>query len=120
MLSVVVWKTQNGWDKELSIFLAALLIRISADMIKYLIWSNSYKNIDNFLFYAHEEIVRFINRFVIRSEHENNTIQSFFTEKKINKLFRNFFSIIEIVVIDHKNLITDSVDSRYHLILKRV
>ena len=89
-------------------------------MIKSSEWNNSYKNKDNFLFYPHEEVVRFINRFVIRSEHENNTIQSFFTEKKINKLFRNFFLIIEIVVIDRKNLITGSVDSRYHLILKRV
>jgi len=231
-----------------------VLLRIGADMIKSLEWDNSYKNKDNFLFYPHEEIVRFINRFVIkrvgvddfhpilkdrvlldlgcgigrhvfyglenkidsygvdlseeaisiakdisciknisnienrfivsdirkmpwesntfnivvshgvldsmpfdvavdgvkelhrvtstnallysdlicssdqnkdlevivRAKHENNTIQSFFTRKKIDKLFANFFSIIEIVVIDRENLITGCVDSRYHLILRRV
>ena len=35
-------------------------------MIKYLIWSNFYKNKVNFLFYPHKEIVRFINLFVIK------------------------------------------------------
>jgi hypothetical protein len=43
-----------------------VLLRIGADMIKSLEWDIFFSNKDNFLFYPHEEIVRFINRFVIK------------------------------------------------------
>jgi len=55
-----------------------------------------------------------------QTEHEKNTIQSFFTNKKIDELFGNFFKIIEMVVVNRNNTTIDHTDSRYHLILKRI
>jgi len=57
---------------------------------------------------------------IIQTEHEKNTIQSFFTNKKIDELFGNFFKIIEMVVVNRNNTTIDHTDSRYHLILKRI
>ena len=55
--------------------------------------------------------------FKISSKHEKNTIQSFFNEKRINELFKNFRTIELYKIIKKKK--NKIVNSRYHLILKK-
>ena len=80
---------------------------------------------------------RFINSydFLITSEHEKNTIQSYFTEKRIKKIFKNFKTLYSYTVTEkvknkayfktlHGYTATEKVknkvlSSRYHLILKK-
>ena len=80
---------------------------------------------------------RFINSydFLITSEHEKNTIQSYFTEKRIKKIFKNFKTLYSYTVTEkvknkayfktlHGYIPTEKVKNkvlsfRYHLILKK-
>lgn len=62
---------------------------------------------------------KFLNKydFLIKSKHENKTIQSYFDTKRINQSFKNFKVIekYEIIKLKGKKIL----DARYHLILKK-
>ena len=57
---------------------------------------------------------------IIETEHEKGTIQSYFTEEKIESLIEGLFEIKEIIVVDRRNISLSKTDSRYHLVLKKL
>ena len=57
---------------------------------------------------------------IVECQHEKNTIQSFFTIKKINELINGQFVIIENTLHHNKSLVNGGINSRYHLILQRI
>ncbi|AWW26391.1 class I SAM-dependent methyltransferase [Acetobacterium sp. KB-1] len=61
--------------------------------------------------YAGEELVK--------SEHEKNTIQSYFNYRKIKKLLGDNFEIIECILIQRESVINQIKNSRYHIIAKK-
>ena len=62
--------------------------------------------------YTGEEIVNTI--------HENNTIQSYFDYEKIERLVDSFFTIEACTLIKREEIISGSLTSRYHIILKNL
>lgn len=62
----------------------------------------------------------FEKEIIVDTAHEKGTIQSYFTENKIQNLFEGFFEIIEIKHIINKDCISKEYNSRYHLILKKI
>lgn len=63
---------------------------------------------------------KFLNKydFLIKSKHENNTIQSYFDRKRINESFKQFKILenYEIIKIKKNKLL----EARFHLILKKI
>lgn len=57
---------------------------------------------------------------VVETDHEKGTIQSYFTEKKIDDLFSDHFSIVEKVSVSRENYGLKSVTVRWHLVLKKI
>ncbi|BBU38291.1 hypothetical protein APP_05830 [Aeribacillus pallidus] len=58
---------------------------------------------------------------IVATEHEKGTVQSYFNLSKIEKLFSDFFEIVECKHIKYENCLAPvpSYYSRYHIVLKR-
>lgn len=56
---------------------------------------------------------------IVKTDHEKNTVQSYFNFSKIKELIDGFFSIEECKLIKQENCISGGFHSRYHLILKK-
>lgn len=56
---------------------------------------------------------------IVTTEHEKGTVQSYFNFSKIEKLFLNFFEILECIHIKHENCLAPGYQSRYHIVLRR-
>jgi SAM-dependent methyltransferase len=56
---------------------------------------------------------------IVATEHEKGTVQSYFNFSKIEKLFLDFFEIVECKHIKHENCLAPGYHSRYHIVLKR-
>ena len=63
---------------------------------------------------------KFLNKydFLINSKHENNTIQSYFDNKRINESFKQFEIVDNYEIIKFRN--KRILDARFHLILKKI
>jgi len=66
--------------------------------------SNHYRE------YAGEEIVK--------TDHEKNTVQSYFNFSKIKELVKDLFEIEECRLIKNENCLSDGMHARYHLVLR--
>jgi len=56
----------------------------------------------------------------IQTNHEKNTIQTYFNEDRINDLIENIFEIEEIILINNIDIINNTTFGRYHIVLKKV
>lgn len=56
---------------------------------------------------------------LVQNEHEKGTIQYYYDLENINKLFEEFFEIVEIIHNKKHNIYEKSQNSRYHLVLKK-
>jgi ubiquinone/menaquinone biosynthesis C-methylase UbiE len=56
---------------------------------------------------------------IVKDQHEKNTIQFYFNEKLIGKLFSDYFEIIEMSLIRHTSILSNQYISRFHLVLKK-
>ncbi len=61
---------------------------------------------------AHEEI--------IETDHEKDTLQSFFTEEKIGRLIDGTFALVDRVRVVRTDTLSGHVHSRWHLALRRI
>ena len=57
---------------------------------------------------------------IVNTNHELGTVQSYFNDNKIDKLFNDKFEVIEKTIIDRHNLTNNTIHSRYHLVLKKI
>lgn len=78
---------------------------------------------DNALFYCdliRDDSAGSVAEEIVSSDHEKGTVQSYFNEIKINKLFKDYFSVQEMVIVNRVNSANGTVNSRFHLIMKRL
>jgi ubiquinone/menaquinone biosynthesis C-methylase UbiE len=57
---------------------------------------------------------------IVETEHEKNTIQSYFNFEKVKRLIGDSFKIVECVLIQRESVITTVKNSRYHIIARKV
>ena len=57
---------------------------------------------------------------IVTGDHEKGTVQSYFNEDKINKLFEGCFAVQEMILVNRVNIGNAKINSRYHLILTRI
>jgi len=57
---------------------------------------------------------------IVETQHERGTMQCYFNMSKIEKLFKNLFSIEECQLIRHEHVLKGTYHSRYCLILRRL
>lgn len=56
----------------------------------------------------------------IKTNHEKNTIQTYFNEDRINNLIENIFKIEEIILKNSIDIKNNIAQGRYHIVLKKV
>lgn len=56
----------------------------------------------------------------VTTEHEKNTVQSYFNDEKINTLIQGKFTIVEKHKIIKQNCLDNTENVRYHIILKKM
>ena len=56
----------------------------------------------------------------IQTNHERNTIQTYFNEDRINDLIENIFEIEEIILKNKIDITNNTTHGRYHIVLKKV
>jgi len=57
---------------------------------------------------------------IIKSKHENNTIQSYFDIEKIEKLIENRFIIREIIHVKRDDILQKKMDARYSIVCQKI
>jgi SAM-dependent methyltransferase len=57
---------------------------------------------------------------IVKTAHEQGTIQLYFNLEKIHEMIRDYFSIEECNLIRRENVLRGGYSSRYHLILRRI
>ena len=56
---------------------------------------------------------------VVATEHERDTVQSYFNYSKIERLVEGMFEIVEGVLVREENLLVAGVNARTHLVLRK-
>jgi len=56
----------------------------------------------------------------IQENHENNTIQTYFNEDRINDLIKDIFVIEEIILKSSFNVVNKTTTARYHVVVKKL
>ena len=56
---------------------------------------------------------------IVSTEHERDTVQSYFNFSKIQRLFEGVFEIVEAVLVRQENLLAPASHARTHLVLKK-
>jgi len=56
---------------------------------------------------------------VVETSHEKGTIQSYFTDDKVDELFEGYFTLVEKIKIVRNSLTANVATARWHLILER-
>ena len=64
-----------------------------------------------------EDSREFSGEEIVKTKHEEGTIQCYFNMAKVEKLFERFFVIEECQLIRHENVLTGTYHSRYSLVL---
>ena len=57
---------------------------------------------------------------MVRTKHEENTVQLYFNMQLIRDLIRDCFSIKECKLIRFEDVLSGGYHSRYHLVLSRI
>lgn len=57
---------------------------------------------------------------IVDTQHENGTIQSYFNWNKINLLLKDKFKIKEAILVQRESVISQSKNSRYHIIAEKI
>lgn len=55
----------------------------------------------------------------VKSEHEKDTIQSYFDQQKIDRLFEGYFKTVEQALIHRDDMLNNTRVSRWHIILEK-
>lgn len=56
---------------------------------------------------------------IVETEHEKDTIQSYFNYSKLKELIGAYFDIEECKLIKHENVLSNGYHSRYHVVLRK-
>ena len=57
---------------------------------------------------------------IIQTNHERDTIQTYFNEDRINDLIENIFKIEEIILQNNIDIRNNTTTGRYHIVIKKV
>jgi ubiquinone/menaquinone biosynthesis C-methylase UbiE len=57
---------------------------------------------------------------LVETQHELGTVQSYYTQARIDQLIAGCFSIKEMVLIQREDILSGQIGSRWHLILERL
>lgn len=57
---------------------------------------------------------------LVETQHEQGTVQSYYTQERIEQLIADYFSLKEVVLIHRENVMSGQIGSRWHLVLERL
>ena len=57
---------------------------------------------------------------IVKTKHEENTVQSFYDTDRINRLLKDKFEIIELYEIINRNIESNRLLARFHIIAKKI